>query len=222
MNSIKKYDSVECIILAGGAGVRLGKGPKAFVRIGERTLLEIAILTMLNISTKVVAALPAETLVQAKEMLSSDVPVHLIAGGDRRIDTLRLLVENSTSEWLVLHDVVHPLVSSNLTAEVLELAMMNGAAAAALPLHEFLYNSAGKKVAQPGEAFIIQKPIAFRKSDAMRGFQKIDALNISDDLGVLEVLSLAGVSTSFVAGSPLNQKVTNPSDLQMASNFLQI
>jgi 2-C-methyl-D-erythritol 4-phosphate cytidylyltransferase len=221
MSFIKTNHSAEGVILAGGSGERLGKGPKAFVRIGEQTLLEIAISTMVEVTSRVVAALPAERLSEADEIIPNDVRVAFIAGGNRRIDTLRLLVENSQSEWLILHDVVHPLVSSTLAATVLQTAMKHGAAAAALPLFEFVYNAAGKKVAQPGESFIIQKPIAFRRSDAVTGFQKMVSLGISDDLGVLEVLSLAGISTTFVNGSPENQKITKQSDLQLASILFQ-
>ncbi len=215
MNFAKTSDAVECIVLAGGSGVRLGKGPKAFVQLGKRTLVEIAVSTMLQISSKVTVALPAERLDDAEELIS-DQRVSLIPGGKRRIDTLRLLVQNSKSDWLVLHDVVHPFVTAQIVKQVLEAAYISGGAAAALPLHEFLYNSRGEQVAQPGQALIVQKPIAFRRSAIEEGFTKADVLGLSHDVSVLDILALAGIVPSFVDGFPWNQKITDASDLQFA------
>lgn len=216
MSHANKQNTIECIILAGGLGVRIGKGPKAFIKIGEQTLLEIAVSSMPDVVSKIIVAVPFESLNIAKEILSNDQRVSVITGGDRRIDTLRILIENSTSNWLILHDVVHPLTSHKIIQDVVDAAFNSGAAAAALPIHEFVYNSTGEKVSQPGASFIVQKPIVFQRNDALAGFKRIDEQGESRDLSILEVLSLAGLKTSFVQGSQLNQKITNQSDLDFA------
>ncbi len=69
MNSLKNPNSIECIVLAGGLGVRLGKGPKAFVKIGNKTLLEISISNMLDVVSRIVVAVPAESIEKANEIL---------------------------------------------------------------------------------------------------------------------------------------------------------
>ena len=214
--------SVQSIVLAGGSGVRLGMGPKAFVKLGDRTLLEIAIQTRLQVTSKVTIALPSDHI-EASTKLVSDARVSFVIGGKRRIDTLRILVEQSEADWLLLHDVVHPFATVQIAKQVLETAFTSGAAAATLPLQEFLYNSLGQPIAKPGHGFIIQKPIAFRRSDMKEGFSKAEALAQSHDAGALEILALAGIVPSFVSGSPWNQKITHTGDLQIAEalNTLQ-
>jgi 2-C-methyl-D-erythritol 4-phosphate cytidylyltransferase len=194
-------------------------GPKAFVKLGSATLLEIALHTMLQISSKVIVALPVERLDEAKKGLS-DPRILWIGGGPRRIDTLRLLVEHSQADWLVLHDVVHPFVTAELANEVLKAAYPSGAAAAALPLHEFLYDARGEQVARPGQAFSVQKPIAFRRSAIAEGFAKADRLGVSHDASALEILALAGVLPTFVEGFPWNQKITYEVDIEFSGALL--
>ena len=90
--------------------------------------------------------------------------VRVIAGGMRRIDTLRALVGAATAPWLLLHDVVHPFVTTELSQRVIEEAHRVGAAAAALPNVDFLYGTDGTLRAAPGDVVAIQKPVAFRRS----------------------------------------------------------
>lgn len=219
MHSSKTTASSECLILAGGSGTRLGMGPKAFVMLGGLTLLERAVQTMLQICAKVIVALPMEHLAKGR-CLINDPRVSMIAGGTRRIETLRLLVEKSNAEWLMLHDVVHPFVSVEIARAVLDNACVGGAAAAALAVNEFLYDTRGRLVAQPGQTLMVQKPIAFRSSAIKAGFEKADILALAHDASVLEILSLAGVVASFIDGHMWNQKITNSLDLELAKTLL--
>lgn len=220
MSSSKTAASSEGLILAGGSGMRLGMGPKAFVMLGGLTLLERAVQTMLEIFTRVIVALPKEHLAEGNRLIN-DSRVSLIAGGKRRIETLRLLVQQSSAEWLVLHDVVHPFVSAELVRAVLGAASVRGAAAAAHCVNEFLYDTSGTLIAQPGHTLMVQKPIAFRSSAVKTGFYKADILGLAHDASVLEILSLAGVAASFIDGHPWNQKITNSLDFELAETLLQ-
>lgn len=219
MDSHKKNLKVESIILAGGSGVRLDMGPKAFVKLGELTLLDMAISTMLEITNKATVALPPEYL-RTENRWVNDSRVTCIAGGKRRVDTLRLLVNSTEADWIVLHDVVHPFVTARTAQEVLNEAYKRGCAAAATQLQEFVYNQAGKQIAQPGHAYLVQKPIVFRNSAIKVGFAKADDIGFSDDASALEILALAGVIPSFVPGAPLSQKITTAADLQFAEKIL--
>ncbi|MBC8126590.1 MAG: 2-C-methyl-D-erythritol 4-phosphate cytidylyltransferase [Gloeobacteraceae cyanobacterium ES-bin-144] len=212
-------NDVECIILAGGSGTRLGMGPKAFIKLGGMTLLERAVQPMLVVSSKVIVALP-KTQIPEGDALMNDDRVTLIAGGERRSDTFRLLVKESRAEWLILHDVVHPCVTAELTQTVLDAAYASGAAAATYVVTEFLYNPDGAMVARPEQSLIVQKPIAFRSSVLKTGIEKADALGLTHDIGILEFFSLAGVTPTFVKGHPWNQKITYPEDLELAEPFV--
>src|SRR5436309_668066 len=53
---------VEAIVQGAGRGVRLGLGPKAFIVLAGRTLLERAVSTMLAVAARVTVAVSAADL----------------------------------------------------------------------------------------------------------------------------------------------------------------
>ncbi len=196
----------------------MGLGPKAFVVLDGRTLLERAVTTMLAVAARVTVAVPPTGLERAQNLLKGH-SIHFIEGGGRRIDTLRALVNASRGPWLLLHDVVHPFVTTTLSQRVIEEARRTGAAAAALSNADFLYGRDGILRAAPNDVVAIQKPVAFRNTDIARGFAMAD-LNAAggpiSDASVLEILALGDQRTSFVAGHAMNGKLTLPEDFELA------
>jgi 2-C-methyl-D-erythritol 4-phosphate cytidylyltransferase len=209
---------VEAIIQAAGRGLRLGLGPKAFVELGGCSLLERAVTTMLSIATRVIVAVPSADRMRAERLVGGGA-TRVITGGMRRIDTLRALVGATSAPWLVLHDVVHPFVTPELSRRVLDEARRSGAAAAVLSNVDFLYGTDGVLRAGPGEVVAIQKPVAFRRADIAQGFALMDRAASGapvPDEGVLEILALAGRRATFTPGHCLNRKLTTPEDLELA------
>ena len=209
---------VEAIVQAAGQGTRLGLGPKAFLVLDGCTLLERAVATMLTVATRVTVAVPAADVAGAQRMLGGSA-VTVIAGRMRRSETLRSLVSASTAPWLLLHDVAHPFVTTELSQRVLEDARRAGAAAAALPNVDFLYGTDGVLRAAPGDLAAIQKPVAFKRAAIELGFKLEDRTAAGEpvrDAGVVEILALAGQGVAFVPGHPMNYKLTTPADLELA------
>lgn len=196
---------------AAGQGMRLGLGPKAFLLLGERTLLERAVTTLLAVAARVIVAVPGTDMVRARQLVPNQ-RVSFIAGGDRRATTLRLLVRAARAPRLILHDVVHPLASVALAERVIEAARRGGAAAPAVAIADFLHASDGTVRARPNELVAIQKPIVFPRAAALRGFDAEDRRGGLADPSVLEVLALAGQATEFIAGDVVNAKLTTPED----------
>ncbi len=210
---------VEAIIQAAGQGSRLGLGPKAFVLLGERTLLERAVAVMLTVAASVTAAVPPADVARAVA-LAGGARVRIVAGGASRAETLRLLVAASAAPWLVLHDAVRPFVTTDLAGRVLDAARRSGAAAAALPNADFLYARDGSLQAAPNHAFAIQKPVAFARAAMLRGLAAADRNGARGDESALEILALASQSVAFVPGSAANLKLTTPDDLTLARRLV--
>jgi len=214
----KLAQDVEAIIQAAGLGTRLGLGPKAFLVLAGSTLLERAVATMLTVAPRVIVAVPETELVRAQRLVDGTATT-VIAGGMRRPDTLRALVQRATARWLVLHDVVHPFVTTELSNGVLAEARHVGAAAAALPIREFVYRTNGELCAAPGEVVSMCKPVVFRRADMLRGFATVDAANEPKgvrDKSAVEILALAGQATAFVPAHSINFKLTTADDLEIA------
>lgn len=212
---------VEAIVQAAGHGTRLGLGPKAFVVLSGRTLLEHAVSSMLAVAAKVTVAVPAADLDRAEDLVGGP-STHVITGGARRIDTLGALVGAATAPWLLLHDVVHPFVTIELAQRVLAEARRSGAAAATLSNVDFLFGMDGTLRAAPGELSAIQKPVAFQRADILRGFavaERTRSGGLASDAGALEILALARRKVAFVPGNPMNYKLTTAEDLELAQRL---
>ena len=213
---------VGAIVLAAGQGTRLGQGPKAFVVLAGQTLLEHAVTTMLSVATQVTVAVPPADLARAEQLVGS-ARVRVVAGGMRRIDTLHALVDAATSPWLLLHDVVHPFVTTGLSQRVIEEAYRVGAAAAVLYNVDFLYGMDGTLRAKPGDVVAIQKPIALRRVDVARGLAVAHDAASGDlvaDLGAVDIVALAGQAVAFVPGHTMNFKLTTAHDFELAQRFM--
>lgn len=213
---------VGAIVQAAGLGTRLGLGPKAFVMLGGRTLLEHAVRTMQRVAAHVTVAVPPDDVARASESVGGTA-VSVIAGGARRIDTLRTLVGAASAPWLLLHDVVHPLATVELSRRVVGEARRSGAAAATLPNADFLYGADGELLAAPGDVAAIQKPVAFRRTDILRGFAIADRPDRdppAHEPSVVEILALAGRRVAHVPGGASNFKLTTAADLELARCLL--
>ena len=177
---------------------------------------------MATVAARVTVAVPSEDLARAERLVGGP-STRVVAGGARRIDTLRRLVDAASAPWLLLHDVVHPFVTTELAQRVLDAASGSGAAAAALPNVDFLFGNDGELRAAPGELVSIQKPVAFRREDMLRGFaaaQRNASEGIKADAGALDILAFAGIKIAFVAGHPLNYKLTTPDDFELARRLM--
>ncbi len=215
--------AVQALIQAAGDGSRLGLGPKAFVSLAGRTLLEHAIGIFHGIADSVIAAVPAGEMARA-QALAGGHGVAMIAGGSSRSDTTRRLVAASTAPWLLLHDVVHPFATPDLVSAVLAAARAHGAAAPGVPNTEFLYGRDGVLRYAPGALLVGQKPVGFSRQAVEGAYAALDAAKglapPAGDPSLLDVLARAGIRTKFVAGSARNIKITGPADLAFAEALL--
>ena len=105
--------NVQALIQAAGVGTRLGLGPKAFVMLDGRTLLEHAVALFEGLVDGILVAVPATGVERARALVGRD-DITIVAGGASRSDTTRRLVGAATAPWLLLHDVVHPFATRDL------------------------------------------------------------------------------------------------------------
>jgi 2-C-methyl-D-erythritol 4-phosphate cytidylyltransferase len=210
------------LILAAGNGKRLQRGPKAFVRLAETTLLEQAVAALQADVDHCLIAVPESMLGQARRLLPSP-SVSFLAGGRSRSHTTRLLLEQSTAPWLVLHDVVHPFIPPGIVPLLLECAIRAGAAAAAPGLvnRDFLFTHAAELCARPGQVLLAQKPVVVQRSALIDAVARSTADDGVEDPGVNELLAAAGHRTQFLPGSSCNFKITTAADLELAEALLQ-
>ncbi|MBX3029093.1 MAG: 2-C-methyl-D-erythritol 4-phosphate cytidylyltransferase [Chloroflexi bacterium] len=208
---------VQGILLAAGKGVRLGEGPKAFLQLGDRTLLERAVDVLRGTVDRIVVAVGPNDMERARTLVGGP-KVLVITGGATRMETQQRLAEAADAPWLVLHDVVHPSTTSEVVRRVLAAARESGAASAGVPSTVFHYRRDGTILSAPGEALIPQKPVVFRRSEFLEGIARFtrDRSRVGPEPSTMEILELAGRRTTFVPGVPGAIKLTWPEELHIA------
>ncbi len=209
-------NNVEALILAAGEGNRLGRGPKALLRLGKHTLVERAVAVAQEIADNVIVGVPSAHVDSISNKLGNNTMV--LPGGRTRIETMLSLFRESSAPCIVVHDIVHPFVTATLLQSVVAVARDKGAATAAIRNTEYLYEGNKRfhsRIRAEQAIWQVQKPFAFmRRLFAAAIERRGDTL--SSDTGALDILLEAGVPFEIVHGMSWNIKVTTRSDWALA------
>jgi 2-C-methyl-D-erythritol 4-phosphate cytidylyltransferase / 2-C-methyl-D-erythritol 2,4-cyclodiphosphate synthase len=229
---------VTAIIAAGGRGARFGGAvPKQLLAVGGRSILErsVALFLAHPAIDEVVVALPAELLADPPSFLrSSQKPLHLVAGGARRQDSVvsAFKAASQRSDVIVVHDAARPLATGDLVSRTIAAALESGAALAALAASDTVKRSAGNPAADVGSGellvaetipresiFLAQTPQAFRR-DVLRDALALAGtlVEVTDEATLVE---RAGRPVRLVQGEATNIKITTPEDLRIAETLVR-
>ncbi len=229
----KKQD---CVLLlpAAGQGLRMG-GPKKkpYLLLAGRPVIVHTLQACLKarvFSRLAVIVAPDEEKIFAEEIFlpyfKDTLPVQIVPGGKTRQDSvfyglkaLKSFVEEETI--VCVHDAVRPLVTPSLLQRVIDAARLYGAAIAAVPVVDTV-----KEVDQAGNVLVtlprerlvaVQTPQCFRYSLLWQAHCRAGAEPASDDASLVERL---GLTVRVVPGSYQNIKLTTPTDLLLAEQYL--
>lgn len=145
------------------------------------------------------------------------------ADGSRRRDAVMSGVGalSPACGWIVVHEAVRPLVTSQLIAAGLIAAQRTGAAAASEPVKETIKRVHGDIVAETldrSTLVLLQTPQVFERSALLAAHQQSNpALDAPDD-ATLAVL--AGMRVATFPGSHDNLAITTPDDVAVAEALL--
>ena len=202
---------VTALIAAAGSGERLGLGPKAFVRVGGRTLLELTVTALRGAVSEIVVAVPAEHLSAARQLAPEAT---VVSGGADRQATVRTMLAASHGDVVLVHDVARPFLTPAVLRRVLTAAEATGAATAALaPADTVIMAEQGDVV--PRELLrLVQTPQGFHRSLLAEAHEAAVKAGVSatDDAALVRRLGLA---VALVEGSPLLSKLTVAGDLPL-------
>lgn len=213
-------EDVVALIAAAGSGTRLGLGPKAFLALGDSTLLERVAGLAMRLAAEVHVAVTSDRIATARGLLDASVHVH--AGGDSRTATFERLFAASRASFVLLLDVARPFVSARLARAVLAAAAQHGAAGA--------YVRSPVPAALPGEGPVDaaiaasryrlpQMPQAFQRESLTRVFGH-GCAHTTVTQTVWELAVNAGISVHAVNGEETNIKITTPLDWAFASHVI--
>lgn len=203
---------VAALIPAAGSGTRLGQGPKAFVQVGGRSLLERSVEALAPHVDEVVVALPAGMT------LPPGTAARSIVGGETRQDSVRLLLEATDADLVLIHDAARPFLSAATVGAVLAAAAQSGAATVAHPVADTLVRAEGTRWGERverGGLWAVQTPQAGRRDWLLTAHERArrEGHAATDDAGLLH---WAGHEVTLVPGEASLFKVTTPGDLLLA------
>jgi 2-C-methyl-D-erythritol 4-phosphate cytidylyltransferase len=206
--------SLSVLLPAAGSGERLGLGPKAFVKVGGKTLLERA-LEAFAWADEVLVALPP----------GHPQPPHpgarFLEGGPTRQQSVWRLLREATGEVVLVHDVARPFVLRAAVERLLEAVTRTGAATLAVPVPDTLVEDrAGSYGAViPRERYrLVQTPQGFRRELLLEAHR--EALRLGQDFSDDAQMVLAlGYPVALVQGDRRMFKLTYPEDLDLAEGL---
>ena len=212
---------VVAIIAADGSGVRFGADiPKALIQLGDRTLIEHAVAAISPTVDQVIVTAPASYLSQFQGLLGSSVTV--VVGGQTRSESVRagLAAVPSKTKYVLIHDAARALATTDLANRIL-VELQKGEVAVIPGLPEV---NTVKSVDENGYVTSTIERSKLRNIQTPQGFEltvliKAHAANDegTDDAALVEN---AGAKVLVIEGEEQALKITTPSDLANAYNFL--
>ncbi len=210
--SLPAAENVWTIVVAGGAGSRMGR-PKQYEQIGSRRVIDHAAAAARAVSDGVVVVVPAADVVTEGG----------VAGGATRSDSVRagLATVPPTATIICVHDAARPFASAELFTAV--IAAISDGADAAVPgiaVTDTIkrIDADGIVVETPPRSALVavQTPQAFRAS-VLRAAHA-SGRDATDDAALVE---LCGGRVVVVAGDQNNRKITHPDDLAWARELAE-
>jgi 2-C-methyl-D-erythritol 4-phosphate cytidylyltransferase len=217
---------VVAVVVAAGAGLRLGDGPpKALREILGRSLVRHSLdgLAAGGVEQAVVVIAPGEQAAFETALADSPIPAGYVFGGARRQDSVAAGLaaiagdpKLAGCEFVLVHDAARALVPAAMVARVIEA--LRGGALGCVPVVPIVDSL--RSVDPSGASFVVdrlvmrsvQTPQGFRRDVLQAALAHAEAagIEVSDDATAVEAM---GEAVVLVEGSREALKVTEPTDL---------
>ncbi len=209
------HPRVAAIVVAGGAGTRLGADrPKAFVQVAGRTLLEHAAAAMAAAGAQVIAVVPVGWPDEAERLLPDAV---VVAGGASRQASVAagLAVVDNHIDVVLVHDAARAFVPVEAVRRVVDAIGSGADAVVPVVAVADSIRSVDADVSHPVHRDglrAVQTPQGFTLA-ALRAAHAVAGDSATDDATLAEE---AGYPVHLVDGDPRAFKVTTALDLLLA------
>ena len=223
---------IETVIVAAGKGARFSDfRPKQFCLLGGKLLLAWTIerFEECKLINNIILVVPPGMSKYAKETVISSSRYKkvkaIVEGGKERGDSVfeGLQKVDTSTDIVLVHDGVRPLISCHLIERVINQAKEYKAVVLGIPMRETVKETeegnAVKKTLNRRRLYSIQTPQGFRKDLILKAYgeAKKEGRWASDDAGLVERL---GEKVKIIPGEETNIKITTSLDLKFAEMLL--
>ncbi|KRE44372.1 2-C-methyl-D-erythritol 4-phosphate cytidylyltransferase [Paenibacillus sp. Soil522] len=217
------------IIVAAGRGTRMGtKESKQYLQLADKPILVHTLELFQSMETvkEAVLVVGSDDIERCRTwVLQYGITkvTAVVAGGKERQHSVYCGLQELTTDWVMVHDGVRPLVTADAVRACCAQAEQSGASVLAVPVKDTIkqVNEAGVIVSTPDRRSLwaIQTPQAFRRVLLLEAHERALAEQFvgTDDAMVVERM---GVSVTVAEGEYTNIKITTPEDLPWAEFLL--
>jgi 2-C-methyl-D-erythritol 4-phosphate cytidylyltransferase len=221
------------IILAGGAGVRLGtETPKQFLKVGGKTIIEYSldIFEQHPFIDEVAIVIHQQYMAEMETMVVSgryEKVQKIIAGGKERHDSSWAAIKtyrDYPNANLLIHDAARPMIDAKTISEVIDALGKYNAVTVAISATDTIYQVEDSFIQQIPDRNLLmraQTPQAFKQHILQKAYQSAlenEDFIPTDDCGVVTKY-LPNEPVFVVPGSEKNLKITHKEDLYLLEKF---
>ena len=219
-----RFPSIDAIIVAGGAGTRLGtSAPKAFIPLGGMPMFIHSLVRFdaHEAINTIILVVPPDMIPEAQTIVSNHhhkKALLIVPGGAHRWQSVNSGVQASQAEWVLIHDAARPFVTDAVIDAVLEKISAYDCVITATPevdtIRRFSKDRALETIDR-SQLVRVGTPQLFRAVPLKESFLLAGNMQSAptDEAMLMEAL---GVPVGIAWGDPLNFKITTPSDLALA------
>lgn len=222
--------SVAVVLVAAGSGTRLAKpAPKAFVRVGDRSLLAHSLDSVFGMAepVRVIVVAPSTHLGEASAIAARSAGpvadlVTVVTGGESRQDSVAagLAALGPEITTVLVHDAARAFTPSQLFDTVVAMVRSTGdGVIPVLPVADTIKqvssDGAVQQTLDRSSLAAVQTPQGFPR-DALQAAYVVATQEFTDDAALY---AAAGRAVTVVDGDPLAFKVTTAWDLRRAEQL---
>ncbi len=216
--------TTSAVVVAAGAGSRVGGEPKQFRTLGGRPLLawSCALFASHPEIEHLIVVLPPDMVASPPDWLGPFCPTVVEGGASRRESVRRGLAGVKGSDLVLIHDAARPFASSDLVSRLLAEARIHGSVIPVLELADAIKQmevstpeSTVERTLDRSVLRAAQTPQAFPLDQIRRlhALGEQSGLNCPDDAALCEA---AGIDVRTISGERWAFKVTQAEDFALA------
>jgi len=227
---------ITAILLAAGQGLRL-KGtvtPKQYLRIQGKKLYQYTLDTFVNHKKidQVILVVSEKALPEIQDEIkpwAKKKNIHVIVGGKTRQESsyqgLIYAQLNTKPDYVLIHDVARPLISSDLIDQLIGALKNHSAITLGRHVNDSLFvvdeqatlhNYVSKK-----DIYLTQTPQAFQFQTILEAHEHARSLKIKTPSDDASLLTLMAKKVHVIPGSRMNFKIVNEDDLTLLKALLK-
>ncbi|MFM7710490.1 MAG: 2-C-methyl-D-erythritol 4-phosphate cytidylyltransferase [Ferruginibacter sp.] len=215
------------LLVAGGSGTRMNSAvPKQFMHLGRKPLLLHTMDAFIKAypTIRFVIVLPQEHREKGEDIVRTSfpmLPVTFATGGATRFESVKNGLDQVSDGHLVfVHDAVRCLISTELIKRCAEAAIHYGSAVPAIAAKDSIRicdAQGNNHMIDRRLVRMVQTPQVFESKALKTVFASPYQSSFTDEATVWEAF---GNTVHLVEGEERNIKITHPSDLNIAEEWL--